>query len=521
MEDNRIVKWGKVWEWLFFIALIVAVGMIVCTNLFHYCYKMNADIASEGVYARLIWESKEWLPKSWYSGTELRFWQTPNLAALFYGITHSMTLAMGISCIVMTVGVVLSAYFFVSQFSFDKAQKLAFLLLCLVVSNQFMILELAYLFASYYGIHVIILFFTLGVYIRLMNGKQKAAPYIIATVILAVMTGMLSVREISICYAPLFGAEVIRQFYLYLTNKGEWKIRKNLLTGAWCFVLPIASFAGTFFPYSIEQDISRNVRKGFGKLMGTVFPHVAECLGITQSELLETIVLYVLLIAAVISLFLCAIRVLVKRDAEQAVWSYLALWIAPVLSMFAVAFTTMDSSPRYYFVLIYTLAFGSIYFIKYIKEKSRMLESLGYVIVLLVFVLQTKSVYLPIIRSEEPPMTDAYKVGSWLEDNGYKQAYANFSNANTITVLSGGTVRVGAVDSVEKMNFCKWLNSTDWYVPYVPYESPTAYIITKYDFDKFEPFYELHQDDLEFATEIGMYSIYVSDYNFSCLELEE
>lgn len=521
MTQTGKMKWDRLWECLFFLAVIVAVGLIICTNLFHYCYKMNADIASEGVYARLIWESKEWLPKSWYSGTELRFWQTPNLAALFYGMTHSMTLAMGISCIVMTMGIVFSAYFFVSQISFDKTQKLVFLLLCLVVSNQFIILELTYLFASYYGIHVIILFFTLGVYIRMMSGKQKAAPYVIATVILAVMTGMLSVREILICYAPLCGAEAIRQLYMFCMNRIEWKNKKNLLTGAWCLALPIASFAGTFFPYSIEQHISRNIRNGFGKLIGTVFPHTAECLGLTQTKFLDAVFLVILLIAAVASLLICAIKVLIKHDDEHEVWSYLALWIAPVLSMFAVAFTTMDSSPRYYFVLIYTLAFGVIYLIKYINEKSRILQAVGYIIVLLVFVLQTKSVYLPILLNDEPPMTDAYIACNWLEENGYELAYANFSNANTITVLSDGAVRVGAVASVGKMDCCKWLNSTDWYVPNVPYEAPTAYVITKYEMDEFEQFYEKHKDVLQFAAEFGMYSIYVSDYNLSCLEPDE
>lgn len=515
---KRNIKWDNVWEWLFFLAIVVAVGMIVCTNLFHYNYKLNADIASEAVYARLIWESKEWLPKSWYSGTELRFWQTPNLAALFYGITHSMSLAMGAACIAMTVGIVFSAYFFINQFSFEKAHKLAFVLLCLVISNQFMILELTYLFASYYGIHVVILFFTLGVYIRLMSGKRKAAPFIVATVILSVMTGMLSVREILICYAPLFCAEAVRQLYLYCTDKSEWKNKKNLLIGVWCVSLPAASFMGTFFPYSIEQDISRNVRKGLDKLFNTVLPDLAECLGFIHSHSPEELLIFVLLIASIVSLILCIIQVLVKRDAEHAVWSCLALWIAPVMAMFAVAFTTMDSSPRYYFVLLYALSFGTIYLIKLSQKRSRILQAIGYAVVLILFILQTKSVYFPIMQSDEPPMTDAYKVGSWLEDNGYELAYANFSNANTITVLTGGTVRVGAVASVGRMDFCKWLNSTDWYVPNVPYESPTAYIVTKYEFDEFGDFYEKHQDDLHFATVIGMYNIYVSDYNFSCLE---
>ena len=521
MTQSGEIKWDRVWECLFLIAVIVAVVMIVCTNLFHYCYKMNADIASEAVYARLIWDSKEWMPKSWFSGSELRFWQTPNLAALFYGITHSMSLAMGIACVAMSVGIVISAYFFVSQFSFDKAQKLAFLLLCLIVSNQFTILELVYLFASYYGVHVIVFFFTLGVYIRLMSGKDNPIPFLAATIILSVMMGMLSVREILICYAPLFCAEAVRQLYLYCTKKSEWKDKRNQLTGGWCAALPVTSYAGTFFPFSIEQPISKNIRKGLGKLFSSVFPHVAECLGFTQSHFMETVLLFILFIVSIVSLLLCIMQVLIKRNAEHSVWSYLALWFSPVMTMLAVAFTTMESSPRYYFVLIYTLSFGAIYLIKLLKEKSRIFQSLGYAVVLFLFVLQTKNVYIPIMQSDEPPMTDAYKVCNYLEENGYELAYDNFSNANTMTVISYGAVRVGAVASVGRMDVCRWLNSTEWYVPNVPYESPTAYVITTYEIDEFEKFYELHRDDLRFAAEIGMYSIYVSDYNFSYLGSDE
>lgn len=149
-------KISKICSFFLTAAIILITGLIVYTNLFHYCYKMNADIASEAVLASYIWESGEWLPKSWYPSTELRFFQTPNLASLLYGIKHNMNLAMGIACSIMTLGILMSAYFFICQCSFQREEKLIFVLLCLIIPNNFVILELFYLFGAYYAIHVII-----------------------------------------------------------------------------------------------------------------------------------------------------------------------------------------------------------------------------------------------------------------------------------------------------------------------------------------------------------------------------
>lgn len=137
---------------------------------------------------------------------------------------------------------------------------------------------------------------------------------------------------------------------------------------------------------------------------------------------------------------------------------------------------------------------------------------------MLLLILQIASVYLPIMKSEEPPRNEVYEVGRYLMENQYAVAYANFENANTITVLTDGAVRTAAVSSVAKMDVCKWLSSSDWYVPYVPYESRTAYVITETEKESFEIFYDRHHEEIQFDTQIGKFLIYVSDYNFSCVE---
>ena len=59
---------------------LLIIGVV---NLQHFNYKMNADIASDAILGKLIWEEKQIIPRSWYVANELRIICTPNLSALF------------------------------------------------------------------------------------------------------------------------------------------------------------------------------------------------------------------------------------------------------------------------------------------------------------------------------------------------------------------------------------------------------------------------------------------------------
>lgn len=370
---SRKKKSYGIWDYLFSGGIALMFVLIAGVNLFHYCYKMNADIASEAVFAQLIWESGEWIPSSWYPSTELRILGTPNLASLFYAITKNMNLAMGIACTVMTAGILLSGYFFISQFSFDRIQKLAFLLLCLIIPNHFVTLELVYLMAGYYAVHVIILFFAMGVYARMINGKTVNILCWSAIVFLSFVMGMQGMRGILILGGPLMVTETTRQFYSVFVHK--WKEKRSLMTCGWCFFVLLAGYAGTCMPFSVGQEgLSRNIRRGLHKLWETVIPDVSACLGWAETGIWGKAIILMLLSAGVLGLIYSVKQIFTQSHISNDTWIYLMLWCSPIITMLLAAFTTVESSERYYFIFLYALAFGWVCLLQRIVGCSKILR---------------------------------------------------------------------------------------------------------------------------------------------------
>ena len=73
--------------------ILLFLVLIFLTNLFHFNYRMNADIAAEVLLAKSIWTSLELIPSTWLHSSETRVIGMPNFAALFYGLTGNMVLS--------------------------------------------------------------------------------------------------------------------------------------------------------------------------------------------------------------------------------------------------------------------------------------------------------------------------------------------------------------------------------------------------------------------------------------------
>lgn len=492
-------------------AVLVFILLIFYTNLFHYNYKMNADIGAEVVLGELIWQSKEILPDTWYPSTEARIVSTPNIAALFYGMTGSMTLAMGLGCCFMTGLIVLGIFFFCKKAGMKGTGRLLMVFLSLAAPVDFTFLELVYVFAGYYAIQTAVLFFTLGIYVELLHGEKVKYLWLLTGVLAALLLGFQGMRGILVLYGPLFGIEIIR-WICFLYNRQNTK-RTDRITGIWILSLLGASFAGTRFPFSTSQEISRNIRKGFAKLLTVVFPDMGKLLGLGSSHILSQACTLVLGILAVCTAVGILRRMLRKEKAKPVEWAYLTVFASPFVSAFMVAFTTVESTPRYYFMLIYAMAFSAALAFK----KSPQVSGVVGVAALVLACTNLYQVYLPVLKSGEPPRTDEYEVINYLEENSIYTAYADFENANAMTALSDGRVRVAAVASISKMDICKWLSSTKWYPPSQPYDCVTAYIVTTAEEEEFKQFTEGKEEMIREAGEFGKFKIYLSDYNYANL----
>ena len=502
---------SNILTYIIFVLILLVLGIIFSVNLFHYTYKMNADIAAEGILARLIAESGQWMPDSWYVGNEVRLFNVANLAALLYGITGSMILSMGIACCIAACGVVGSAFFLMSSLRLEPAQKALFVLLCMVLPNNYVVAELFYLFAGYYTPVIIVLFLTMGIYAGFLRRGPDVAGVVIS-LILQFMLGAQSVRGLLVVGCPILAVEVLRNLYLLWCGKEYTRQDKKALM--WSILLVVAGFAGNRLPFAVGQSTSRNLRGAPRKLVEVVIPDFLSACGWQNAAGVGKLILILFALLMILGLLHVLHKMWNRKEIRGEEWMYFVLLAAPAASGVILTFTTSESSSRYFFVIIITMGMSAV--VVWNEKTKWCLAALAVTVTL----LHVSQLYLPILQRDSSAESDVAKVAEFLEEKGYDMAYATFENANTITMMGDGAVKVATVNSVERMNAHRSLSSRDWYVPFRPQKEKTAYIITEYEKENtnFNTFYHQHQDTLWYETQIGKYHIYGSEYNYSVLE---
>ncbi len=388
----------------------------------------------------------------------------------------------------------------------------------LALPANYSLLEVLYLFAGYYAGHVAVLFFTLGVYGGSLHRKSIRKGQIFISLFLAFLLGMQGSRGMLVIYGPLAAVEMVRCFHqVFLQRiKGsaigkksvretDWKISVWVLAGC------VVNYLGNCLPVSVSFGFSRNIRKGFSKLLETVIPDAAEAMGFGKVGTFGQICLMFLFINAGYVLVKVLYKILKRKEPEVLEWIYLVVCASPIMTVLMVSFTTVESTGRYYFTFLIMLSMAVVIVI---KEKSLVtVKACIWIAVSYLAVANIVNLYLPMIGSKEPPESDFFMVADYLEENGYLLAYATFENANSMTVVSNGKVKVAPVASMERMDICKWLSSTKWYPPEISRDQVTAYLVTESEMPEFQLFLEGKDSLVEEAEQIGKFHIYVSDYN--------
>ena len=294
--------------------------------------------------------------------------------------------------------------------------------------------------------------------------------------ILAFLLGMQGTRGILITFGPLFGIEMIRILYERICRSRYQK--KGIILGKqqekilflWVSGLLVLSFLGTQMPFSSGQEISRNIRNGFAKLVQVVLPDTWKAVGFSEGDPVRNICLGLLVLNVVIWVIVLLIHMLKWQELSSLEWCFLVTAASPVVTALIVAFTTVESSERYYFMWIFSMAFAAILSFECLRKGMtagisawKALTVITLTAAGIVIGINVHTVYQPILKAEEPTASDALEVVNYLEENGYEMAYSTFENANKMTALSNGKVNVYAVNSFETMDICKWLTNADGY----------------------------------------------------------
>lgn len=510
MAKNKITKGKNIINIILMILIIMLGVMFIYINLVQYRYGINADVAAEGLLAKVIWESKEWTPKEWYFSTETRIVSPADIGALFYGLTNSICLAMGLGCIVGGIFILWSVWQLCKELEFDLTQKLLLVFLVLLLPNSKNQIELMYLFAGYYAFHVGLYFVTLAYYLKLLKKEKLKIVQLIFLWGFHFLLGAQGVRILLIVTGPLLAVELVRRVYKMYLN-WEWKKEDNFVT-AFAVSVNLFAFLGGRLPTSVGYSLSRNIRKAPEKLFGIVIPDFFKMFEWENLSFIEKAAFTVsfLMVLYLIVVIIC--KGIKKQNITVDEWVIFNFFISTLLTIAALTFTTVDSSSRYFIAFFFAIAVGIAYSW---KKNSSVVKSAIVFVILVVLMGNCQRVYYPMVCDKSYTTSDFALVGEYLMQEGYEYAYSGFEQANCITVMADGKIQVSAIDSFEDMRICKWLTSNKWYVPNVPKESKTAYAVTDYRLEEFAPFLEEHAKDLEFKTKIGIFNIYGSDYNYS------
>ncbi len=482
-------------------------------NIFYTRYGINADEAQTGICSKIFWEAKSLRPPNFFAWTESGVFSLATIGALVYGMTGSILAAQGVSPAIITVLILLAIYRLFIGIGTSKKGIALGLLTILCIPLGFLSQMITFLSYAAYSVCILTMFLVLTDYIQLVSGNLKYARLtIIFHVLLALANGCNSSRGVLVAYMPLFILACVR-YLLKAVNTKRLYDKKEAGAVLFTFVLTGLSYMATYLPCSSRTSMSKAFRRSPVKFATEVLPMLGNWLGLNKTENLLLLAILAVIIVIVIGV---AIYILCKRDIEdkhQLVIAY--LWCDLLLTIVMLSVTQTDVAERYFFMSYFVLTFSIVYLFEKAGSKNKVITNIGIGCILLYACMNLVIFYVPILKSSTAvPENDA--IIDYMVDNGYYYGYADYMDANRLTVYADGEVQISAVH-IEDLSIWRWTTDTNWYRPYLQEDMKTAYVIQKQNAGNFSKVLEVHPDIKE-GYETERYIIYVSDKNYTYVD---
>lgn len=201
---------------------LVAFGIINFAGFARFC---TTDMYEDTLIARLMWEQKTLFPKNYLFGNQFYVIATPVLAALFYGITGSMNIAMGLATTVMGLLILISLNWMIKPFVKQTSIRYAALLLMLAscfgphtITREDG--QLFFVMCSFYACYLISFFYLLGDYARAREDESLRPIAFAIALFLSFCTGMQSLRQTCVSMLPILGFEALAAFHRLIKREG-------------------------------------------------------------------------------------------------------------------------------------------------------------------------------------------------------------------------------------------------------------------------------------------------------------
>ena len=514
--------------WIIGALLLIYLGVFCYLNLCKYAQHVDSDIAAEALLAREIWVEKDITPNDWISSTERRIIGMPTVAAVFYGITGSMQTAAGITCVLLGAILLGIFYFFLRKLSLSRPASItALLVLCALPINGFrnegqmvpFVTLLLFLFAEYYVFHGIFLFFNILFYLKLKENRQMNRKTFLEWLVLFIAAVLLNCggqRCLQVIILPLLVVEVIALFM----ESGH--LRQKLPGGRYLATAYVGSLVLAFLVsclYGGRGDYAVYLLQpgeAVEKLLLGVPAALLENFGLVGNAKvgsfasLMQLLVWVFLILLGYGLWYVFRKNTESTDRQK---DALTILLASVgVTAFIIGITSAEAAHYYFFMAWFAAAVLVAVMVDHMSEGQPVFAGLILTAVALFAVLNLKYTYCEAATTQDN-LKEYQEVADYLTEAGIDYGYAEFWDAERISLITDGRVTMGHSYTMASLSGYWWLTSMKWYPPTLPKEMRTAYVVRTEMREAFEQqFPEGEAPILEYENE--KLAVYVGDRNY-------
>ena len=486
MMKSKIAKSGP------FVLLGLIFLALVFLNAFWQDQWLDSDMAAEMIFSRLLAEEGHIFGTSdWYYSTEFRVLYTQLVMTPLFSFMDSWHLIRMLTNITAYVLMLLSYFYMMKPLKVRRSLTVLTGAILLLPFSETMITHMQ--MGNTYMVHVILLFFFFGMFLRLVKREESHLVRMwvirILYVLLAVIFGLSGVRYLLAMQCPLLLASFIYlmgadEFQMFRRQFGVshsvgnywkriWKSDKAVylyysLLGALAAVagyginvlwvsrkFVFQTYDATNFIAVYQGVLWERAQNALGSLL-MLFGYIPDK-GFLSLRGLITLIAFVL-----IGIFCyCGVRTWkdCKKSYGQRFFVILFLAVAMAVNVFVFVFTTSTMVPRYYItILIFVLPVLAIYFG---GEEPLLDRTVAGLILALCLCMSTAKVTLSFLTVDKN--ADKREAAAYLEENGYDFGFATYWNANIVTELTDGKVEVGNILDPESLEYFKWSSPVKYY----------------------------------------------------------
>ena len=221
--------------------LILLMIACICVHLIVYGYLnfegfaryCNADVYADTQIAVRMWEQKALFPEGWIFGNQFYVAATPVLAALMYGLTGSVNMAMVLATEIMTLLIFVSFIWMLRSMTKDILLQVTACLVLFTANvapyGPYSVNSMLFFTqASFYACYLITLFVVFGDYIRVYTGEKESGIAWGLSMVLSFAMGMQSLRQTVVMVLPILACEIFVTLRRKILGKTAWN-RKTLV----------------------------------------------------------------------------------------------------------------------------------------------------------------------------------------------------------------------------------------------------------------------------------------------------